>query len=285
MGTGLAMERPPSCETFVSGSERSVLLALVGLYQTLPHYVPKTTIQFSGALHEAITKSIELTNPAKRPIHYSVRLEGSDAFELPMGRSVRIEPRSTLAYPVTFASRFAADATARLLLLSRADGVTTAHATSLSFVLDARITSKKPHATLQAESPLYKLTEQEVTVTNPFDVTCAFRIELHETRPPLDLSPSSVGAALANGGAAARGRTGAANAALSLVAGPSSAERAAELERALERLPAAFHVASADPRKPETTLHLKFLPFMLGEQSCELSFLDKKAGEFVYLVK
>lgn len=305
MSSQLAIERPPSVQTFVRGTERDLLLTLLGLYQTLPHYVPKTTIEFAGALHEAISKSIELTNPAKRPIQYVVRLEGSTAFELPLGRVVRIEPRSTLAFPVIFASRFAADAKARLLFLSRGDGVTTAHATSLSFVLDARITSKKPHATLVVTSPLYAAAEREVTVTNPFAEPCTFTIGLSETRPPVDLDGSALagGAGAPASGQPARGARpaaavdvrAAARDAVRSIPAPAPVSRAAELEGGLARLPAAFHVVSADPRKPETTLvlaagastsiRLQFMPFILGEHVCELSFLDARRGEFVYVVR
>lgn len=301
MAAGLSIERPPAASTFTVGSERSILLALLGLYQTLPHYVPKTTIEFAGALHEEITKSIELTNPAKRPIQYVVRLEGSSAFELPLGRTARIEARSTLAFPVTFASRFAQDASARLLFLSRGDGVNTAHATSLSFVLDARITSKKAHASLAMEASLYRAAEQEVTVTNPFELPCTFEISLAETRPPLDTDPASTGMLAARGLSLAP-RAGVQQPTSATPLGGSAAigssvsfDRLSELERALAKLPDAFHVASADPRKPETTLvlapgasatiRLQFLPFMLGEHTCELSFADAKVGEFVYVVK
>jgi hypothetical protein len=99
MTTGLAMERAPAADVFAHGSERDLVLVVLGLYQTLPHYVPKTTIEFSGALHEEVTKTIELTNPARKPIQYLVRVEGASVFELPLGKVVKLEPRQVQTMP------------------------------------------------------------------------------------------------------------------------------------------------------------------------------------------
>jgi len=38
--------------------------------------VPKTTLEFSGGLHVPLAKTLELSNPSKKPITYAVRLEG-----------------------------------------------------------------------------------------------------------------------------------------------------------------------------------------------------------------
>ena len=42
------------------------------LPQTLPHYVPKTTVSFSGGLHETVTKEIELSNPSRKPVRIAL---------------------------------------------------------------------------------------------------------------------------------------------------------------------------------------------------------------------
>ena len=56
-------------------SPREMLLFGLYLYQHLPHYVPKATLSFAGGLHEPLTREIELTNPAKKPLVYEVRLK------------------------------------------------------------------------------------------------------------------------------------------------------------------------------------------------------------------
>ena len=52
--------------------------------------MPKTTLEFSGGLHAPLAKTLELSNPSKKPITYAVRLEGAPCFRLPAD-SVRIE--------------------------------------------------------------------------------------------------------------------------------------------------------------------------------------------------
>lgn len=45
---------------------RALVLLVLYLYQTLPAFVPKATIEFSGRLADAVVKTIELTNPTKK---------------------------------------------------------------------------------------------------------------------------------------------------------------------------------------------------------------------------
>jgi hypothetical protein len=73
------------------GSPRELLLFSMYLYQSLPHYVPKTTLEFSGGLHTPLAKTLELSNPSKKPITYAVRLEGAPCFRLPPPRPRREE--------------------------------------------------------------------------------------------------------------------------------------------------------------------------------------------------
>lgn len=54
-------------------SAREMLLFCVQLYQSLPHYIPKATIEFPATLGDLVTKTIELSNPSKNPISYWVQ--------------------------------------------------------------------------------------------------------------------------------------------------------------------------------------------------------------------
>ena len=62
------LENPPQPRNFL-------LLALY-LFQMLPHYVPKTTIAYQAVLGVPMTKSIELSNPSKKPVSYICRVFG-----------------------------------------------------------------------------------------------------------------------------------------------------------------------------------------------------------------
>ena len=55
---------------------RDMLLVVLYLYQNLPQYLPRTSIEFAGVLGQTIVKSIELRNPSKSSIKYYVTIEG-----------------------------------------------------------------------------------------------------------------------------------------------------------------------------------------------------------------
>ena len=55
-------------------SMREMLLFILQLFNALPHYDPKTTIEFKCILGEEVVKTIELSNPTPRTITYWVKL-------------------------------------------------------------------------------------------------------------------------------------------------------------------------------------------------------------------
>ena len=55
-------------------------LLVLYLYQALPMYIPKATIEFTGRLNEPVTRNLELTNPSGRDVTYRVKLEADEAF-------------------------------------------------------------------------------------------------------------------------------------------------------------------------------------------------------------
>jgi len=70
------------------------------LFQSLPQYMAQTTITFSTRLGETATKTIELTNPSKKTLTYTVRLEGSPEFKI-ASSMVKLEPRVRMSEIVT----------------------------------------------------------------------------------------------------------------------------------------------------------------------------------------
>jgi len=63
-------------------SGRELLLFCVQLYQSLPHYIPKATIEFPAVLGDLVTKNIELSNPSRSTISYWVKRVGSEDFSI-----------------------------------------------------------------------------------------------------------------------------------------------------------------------------------------------------------
>ena len=82
-------------------SGRELLLFIVQMYQSLPHYIPKAVIEFPCTLGDLVTKNIELTNPSKNPISYWVNLDGCRDFTIEE-QSLRIEPGGVVNFPIRF---------------------------------------------------------------------------------------------------------------------------------------------------------------------------------------
>jgi len=80
---------------------RELLLFVIQLYQSLPHYIPKAKIEFPATLGDLVTKNIELSNPSKNPISYWVKLDGSKDFQIDE-ECVKIEPGQTINFPIKF---------------------------------------------------------------------------------------------------------------------------------------------------------------------------------------
>ena len=55
-------------------SQREMMLFCLYLFNNLPHYIPKQTVEFPCILGETITKYIELHNPTNRTISYRVKI-------------------------------------------------------------------------------------------------------------------------------------------------------------------------------------------------------------------
>ena len=82
-------------------SARELLLFVVQLYQSLPHYIPKAKIEFPATLGDLVTKNIELSNPSKNPISYWVKLDGSKDFQIEE-ECISIQPGQTTNFPIKF---------------------------------------------------------------------------------------------------------------------------------------------------------------------------------------
>jgi len=95
---GLNMDYCPSEEELTSAPGRDLILFVSYLVDSLPGFIPKTTVEFEGRLNEPVIKNLELTNPSNRPLVYNVRLEGSPEFSA--ADSLKIGPRDKIKFPV-----------------------------------------------------------------------------------------------------------------------------------------------------------------------------------------
>lgn len=160
-----------------------MMLFALYLYLTLPQFVPRTTVEFSVKLGEMLVKELELTNPSKKAISYSARLEGHKDFSVESSL-VRIDPKSSSKLTLRCTPTSAVTQEARLVLMSRKDAG--AHAATLVFLLQTKVNTRAPLKRVRTEGPLYEMQQFEFMVTNPFPADGDFQISiLQEPAEPL----------------------------------------------------------------------------------------------------
>lgn len=112
-------------------------------------------------------KELELSNPARKAIAYTARLEGHPDFSTDAS-IVRIDARGTVRFPLKCSPSTSVPAESRLVLASKRDGGG-AHAATLVFLLRCVVNTRAPLKRLRTEGPLYEMQQFEVTVTNPYE--------------------------------------------------------------------------------------------------------------------
>lgn len=259
----------------------------------------KATVRFAGGLHETVVKEIELTNPSAKPVEYDVLLFGSPAFSIdrkrptkgaPAATSLRLEPRGAVRFQIEMSSAFTGEATGTLRFLSRGDGIGASNASTLVFDLRGEVSIGPPVTAHVAEARLYAPTTIALPVKPPPQLAAAFeggglvRVELFETKPPLEQAPPA-------GGGGGRGKP----AGRAVPGAGARAEPAGvsgfDADGVAKRLPKSFWSASATgsaalklDSKGEASLSVQFIPFQLGEYSCTVWIADSAAGEWSYRI-
>jgi len=289
-----------AAEMLCSATARELLLFSLFLYQHLPHYVPKAMVDFQGGLQKQLTKSIELSNPSKRPIAYEVRLKGADCFHID-SLEVRLDPKSSVQFPVNCTSHFMGDHFGRLVFLSRGNGISTANANTLVFGLHATIDIGTPAETFSVESKLYSPTMVYMNIVNPFETACTMKLTMTETKPELNMPAVSNAADKSNSAEGSSTKVSSLQKSISFKKasmGAAATVRAAKIagftasalvggaamgEDPSKRLPSSFWCERSNLYlEPRQTISLpcQFLPFQLGEYTCTCLFSDESVGEF-----
>lgn len=188
---------------------RDMILWTLWLWTNLPQQVPRTTIDFKGGLNTKITKSVVLTNPTKKPIVYSVTIEGDPCFSAggangsgnasglssaTGARTVKLEPNSTLSFPVTCEPRFSKPAHGKLVFFARRDGATAPSV--LIFALRSVVIARPPIATKSVTTHLYQPVVVEVEVRNTSSRDGDFMLTLLHSdpnaKPGQNVSPAAI---------------------------------------------------------------------------------------------
>lgn len=238
---------PMTPRDFLDSSGRDNMLFAAYLFNTLPQYVPKTTVKFKGKLNDTITKSIELTNPTKWPIDYTVTLDGSEDFKLPDNK-FHLEPRSSGSFAIECRPRFSRKVEGRCMFLSNRGG--TFSAATMIFALETDVDPDSSRKVFDAlETTMYDALNYEVAVENPFPVAGHFTVHIYQE-----------------------------------YLRDANAKPYPE-EESLHTFPDAFW-SSTDTlslkKNDKGKFVLQFLPCVRGKYKARVVFRDEKVGEFAY---
>lgn len=159
----------------VQPSARELLLFCVQLYQGLPHYIPKATIEFPAVLGDMVTKNIELSNPSKNPICYWVKLDGCPDFSIEADQ-VRIEPGAAQNFPIKFQSRISKQVTGKVIFTNKKEG--NVQAAAMVFELVSNVYERNSVDTINKSTKLYKPSQIDIELHNPFPQDVMFSVQI-----------------------------------------------------------------------------------------------------------
>lgn len=267
----LGMGYKCTAEQLAEINSRNGVLLVLYLYQQLPQFIPKTTIEFGGSLGDPIRKSIELRNPSKKRITYQVTLEGSSDFRI-LTNSITLDGERSGSFPIELFPRFSKPVDGRLTFRSKREGGVSA--ATMVFLLRSDIQSRQAVRTINVENPLYDGKQIDMEVSNPFDTDCVFQVSLKQEQ--ISFGGAAQQAAQAQAETRMRGQP-------TMGGKPPRPPRNdfATVEPHLQP----FWCKSSSVRiraGGSVVLPIHFLPFSEGKYRAQLIFLDEKAGEFLY---
>ncbi|KAJ3242207.1 Cilia- and flagella-associated protein 47 [Chytriomyces hyalinus] len=252
-------------QSVVDGDDAlEVMLLLLFLFQTLPQFIPKGTVEFHGPLHQTITQEIELTNPSSRTLSYSSILVGSKEFEIHDTVPLTLGPRGQSNVAIDFCSRFSKPSKCQLRLTSKKMSLN--NASILIFQLSATVDEPAPKKVYTLDAQMYctPVSLIGVELTNPFKTRGNFSVSLKLTSV---LQPLLV---------------------------PCKGQPDAELpimessDEFKHINPPAFrtHITCISLEPLQTlVLPITFQPFEPGFHRCTIHLMDEAVGEFQYQVE
>ncbi|XP_070567350.1 cilia- and flagella-associated protein 47-like [Ptychodera flava] len=274
----------------------ALLFLCAHLYQRLPHYIPKASVEFIGTLHSSVLRQVRLTNPSNKSLIYHASISGRDArdFNLPRGDQVTISPRGKSDLPVEFTSRYLRPAEAYLVLVGRRAGSATA--ATMVFTLRTAIDNIEPLHVYKIENPCYELYKVMINVNNPFDEAGEFRVVMVESSSNFPMSDNN-----AKSGFLKSKPTEAKKVKSKIDHGqrkerapspPKADDVAVKMNTTLEgdkgnQLSYFFCSQSLVhlSLNESATVEVEFLPFNPGHRQCSILLINEKIGEFLYSIE
>ncbi|XP_027672760.2 cilia- and flagella-associated protein 47 [Falco cherrug] len=264
-----------------------MLILCVYLYESLPHYLPKNTIEFTGALHATVVKQVCLKNPSSKTLMYNAILVGRDAddFSLPKGNTITIAPKRQTSINVEFTSRFLHPAEAVLLLISKIVGGI--GGATMTFSLKAEVKHIEPADILKCRSPCYELKKVILSVTNPFRTDGIFRVILLESTS-YSMKPEQVYQARQvkqeQTFSYEKDILNFTNGSLSEDPNEEDILNCSDQSSLLREFFSPMEKLFLEGRS-SADLDIHFLPFNLEKRYCTVILVNELIGEFVYLIE
>ncbi len=122
-----------------------------------------------------MTKNIELSNPSKNAISYWVKLDGCADFQIE-DDNVRIEPGTTVNFPIKFQSRISNPVTGKVIFTNKKEG--NIQAAAMVFELVSNVYERNSVDKLEKTTKLYKVAQIDLEVHNPFPADVMFTIQI-----------------------------------------------------------------------------------------------------------
>lgn len=187
----------PKAQDIFKGNRIILAILTSYLYEMLPHFFPKTTVEFQTKLHKVDTRSITISNPSKVEITYNASISGSDCFNLPK-ETITIPPSSNCEFPIEFLARTVKPISAKLELVPSRPRIvsnsnfnsTMMSTTSISAVsrapvfsapivinLETKVEFEKPDGFFQIEGQLYQPTLMTLPIKNILNVPAKLTVK------------------------------------------------------------------------------------------------------------
>jgi len=264
----LGLQTPFSAKDLESPSQRDMILFTLYMFNNLPHYIPKATIEFSCLLRDTAIKYIELSNPAHKAISYRVHLEGDQDFSLEgtedRDTNIHLEPKTSVRFPIKYTARLSKTTTGRILFTNKKEEGNI-QAAALVFDLKSNVTGRVSVGTETMQTRLYELKSKDIRIENPFNMKADFQVEFIYQK---NISPEPE-KKKRNYGFAAKNKT------------PTRPE--AKVDDFFMPF-SCRHTTVTVPRMGFTTIPVTFLPFTMESHMCYIVLRDDKVGEIQYTV-
>eukprot|EP00762_Andalucia_godoyi_P000316 ANDGO_03161.mRNA.1 hypothetical protein H310_00289 len=281
----LGLDYVPDIRDLVAPNARDMILLCWYLYQNLPSFIPKTSIDFPCQLLVPCVKNIELSNPSSRLIEFSVRLEhfatdskdATPTFSVAEDK-VRLEPKKTCSLAVTALCKFCKPVEGRITLLGRKVGQHVP--SSMVFLLRTAVDTSHATKTFALEANVYEPKTLDVEVQNPFLQAGRFTVLLSQSYTGSQSVSASASVLSKKSASPPKGR---------MVGDKSVVQNTSSSSTIADRanFPDAFFLkADKLQLRPDERIKIpvQFLGFRSGDYVCRITFADEAVGEFVYQV-